>query len=113
MVINGHISATSGGSDTIMMRLWHPAARYSGARWDIVGPAEVWKQVLDGVANLSVVCRARQLRYCDTGDVPPAVPGLRMAMLGELLGITTWQADEPGQPEPLAPDPPRADIFVR
>ena len=84
-----------------------------GARWDIVGPAEVWKQVLDGAANLSVVCRARQLRYCDTADVPPTVPGLRMAMLGELLGITTWQADEPGQPEPLAPDPPRADIFVR
>jgi len=52
-------------------------------------------------------------RYCDTGDVPPTVPGLRMAMLGELLGVTTWQTHEPGQPESLAPDPVRADIFVR
>jgi hypothetical protein len=41
------------------------------------------------------------------------VSGLRMAMLGELLGITAWQAGEPGQREPLAPDPTRADSFVR
>jgi hypothetical protein len=33
------------------------------------------------------------LRYCDTGDVAAAVPGIRVAMLGELLGITVWQSD--------------------
>jgi hypothetical protein len=76
---------------------------------DTKGP----RQERTDVSDLSVVCRARQLRYCDTGDVPPTVPGLRMAMLGELLGITTWQAGEPGQREPLAPDPTRADSFVR
>ncbi len=65
------------------------------------------------MANLSVVCRARKLRYCDTGDVPPAVPALRMAMLGELLGVTTWHAGDPEQPEPVSPDRARADIFVR
>jgi hypothetical protein len=73
----------------------------------------VWKQVLDGAANLSVAFRGRQLRYCDTGDVAPTVPGLRVAMLGELLGITVWQAAGPGQPESLSPDRARADIFVR
>jgi hypothetical protein len=55
----------------------------------------------------------RQLRYCDTGDVAPNVPGLRVAMLGELLGITVWQAGEPGRPEPLSRDRAGADIFVR
>ena len=90
-----------------------PPGETGGGRWDIVGSAGMWKQVLDGGANLSVVCRARQLRYCDTGDVPLTVPGLRMAMLGELLGITAWQPVEPGQLESLSPDRPGADIFIR
>ena len=76
-------------------------------------PAEVWKQVLGGAVNLSVAFRGRQLRYCDTGDVAPSVPGLRMAMLGELLGITVWQAAEPGRPEALSHDRAGADIFIR
>jgi hypothetical protein len=64
-----------------------------GAQWDIIGSAGTWKQVLDGGINLSVAFRTRQLRYCDTGDVTPSVPGVRVAMLGELLGITVWQPD--------------------
>jgi Sulfotransferase family len=62
-----------------------------GARWDIIGSADIWKQVLDGTTNLSVAFRARQLRYCDTGDVAATVPGLRIGMLGELFGVTSWQ----------------------
>jgi hypothetical protein len=65
-----------------------------GAQWDIIGTADTWKQVLDGGINLSVAFRARHLRYCDTGDVAAAVPGIRVAMLGELLGITVWQPAE-------------------
>jgi hypothetical protein len=45
--------------------------------------------------------------------VAPSVPGLRVAVLGELLGITVWQAGEPGRPEPLSRDRAGADIFVR
>jgi hypothetical protein len=90
-----------------------PPGDTAGSRWDIVGSADVWKQVLDGGANLSVACRNRQLRYCDTGDVAPAVPGLRVAMLGELLGISSWQPPEPGQLEALSPDRAGADIFIR
>jgi hypothetical protein len=90
-----------------------PPGDTAGSRWDIVGSADVWKQVLDGGANLSVACRNRQLRYCDTGDVAPAVPGLRVAMLGELLGISSWQPVEPGQLEALSPDWAGADIFIR
>jgi hypothetical protein len=84
-----------------------------GAQWDIVGSAYIWKQVLDGGINLSVAFRTRQLRYCDTGDVAAAVPGIRVAMLGELLGITIWQPAEadrlgamPLGCEPTAPDRP-------
>ncbi len=47
--------------------------------------------MLDGGINLSVAFRGRRLRYCDTGDVAASVPGIRVAMLGELLGITVWQ----------------------
>ena len=65
-----------------------------GSQWDIIGSADVWKQVLDGGINLSVAFRTRQLRYCDTGDVAAAVPGIRIAMLGDLLGITVWQPAE-------------------
>jgi len=90
-----------------------PPGETGGACWDIVGLAEVWKQVLGGAVNLSVAFRSRQLRYCDTGDVAPSVPGLRVAMLGELLGITVWQAAEPGRPEALSHDRAGADIFVR
>jgi hypothetical protein len=80
-----------------------------GARWDIIGSADTWKQVLDGDTNLSVAFRTRKLRYCDTGDVAPTVPGIRVAMLGELLGITVWQPAEADRLErlPLAgPAPP-------
>jgi hypothetical protein len=79
-----------------------------GAQWDIIGSADIWKQVLGGGINLSVAFRTRQLRYCDTGDVTPAVPGIRIAMLGELLGITVWQpADADGlSAMPLGGAPP-------
>jgi hypothetical protein len=72
-----------------------------GARWDIIGSADIWKHVLDGDTNLSVAFRTRKLRYCDTGDVAPNVPGIRVAMLGELLGITVWQPVEADQLERL------------
>ena len=74
-----------------------------GAQWDIIGPADTWKQVLDGGINLSVAFRTRQLRYCDTGNVAAAVPGIRVAMLGELLGITVWQ---PAEADRLGAMPP-------
>ena len=73
-----------------------------GARWDIVGCADTWKQVLAGGINLSIAFRARKLRYCDTGDVAASVPGVRIAMLAELLGVTVWP---PAEPDDLAAFP--------
>jgi hypothetical protein len=76
--------------------------------------------VLDGGINLSVAFRARHLRYCDTGDVAAAVPGIRVAMLGELLGITVWQPAEadglgvlpPGGVPPLTATGPAAPAHL-
>ena len=41
-----------------------------------------------------------------------AVPSLRVAMLGELLGITSWQSAA-AQPEDESQGEARTDIFVR
>jgi len=41
-----------------------------------------------------VALRRRLLRYCDTGDPTPAMLN-RVAMLADLLGITTWQRAAP------------------
>ena len=58
--------------------------------WDIIGPADVWEQVLAGRLNLSVAMRRCQVRYLDAGDVPPAAHDLRIGMLADLLGLTSW-----------------------
>lgn len=68
------------------------------AHWEIVGAAEVWKQVIEREANLSVALRHRLLRYCDPGDAGPLMFSNRMAMLSELLGITAWQSALPPGP---------------
>jgi len=80
-----------------------PAGETAGARWEVTGPADLWAQVVKGQLNLSVALRRRLLRYCDTGDPVPVMLN-RVAMLADLLGITTWQrAPVPG-PRP-ASDP--------
>ena len=41
------------------------------AAWQLAGPADVWERVIRGTANLNVVLRRRELRYCDTGHGAP------------------------------------------
>jgi Sulfotransferase family len=78
------------------------AGEAAGGRWEIAGAAEVWKQVIEREANLSVALRHRLLRYIDTDDGGALVFGNRMAMLSELLGITAWQSALPA-PRPIHP----------
>ena len=84
-----------------------PAGETAGARWEVTGPVDPWAQVIKGQLNLSVALRRHLLRYCDTGDPTPAMLN-RVAMLADLLGITTWQrAPVPGPrpaSDPLGPD---------
>ena len=82
------------------------AGETAGARWEVTGPVDLWAQVVGGQLNLSVALRRRLLRYCDTGDPTPAMLN-RVAMLADLLGITTRQRAAP------APRPLRATGSVR
>jgi hypothetical protein len=73
------------------------------ARWDIIGSVATWEQVTGGSTNVSVAFRRRLLRYCDTGDTGMNVPGIRLGMIADLLGITAWQ---PGTASPVTPSDP-------
>jgi hypothetical protein len=58
--------------------------------WDIIASVETWQQILNEKLNLSVGLRRHLVRYCDQGDAGPIVADTRIAMLGDLLGLTTW-----------------------
>jgi hypothetical protein len=75
----------------------------TGSNWDVIGPAEVWDQVMTGRLNLSVALRRNQLRYCEGEEVGPTVAETRGGMLADLLGLATWgraqnRARRAGQP---------------
>jgi len=71
-----------------------PAGETAGTHWEVAGPIGLWAQVVEGRLNLSVALRRRLLRYRDQGDPTPAMLN-RIAMLADLLGITTWQRADP------------------
>jgi hypothetical protein len=60
------------------------------AGWDLIGSAWTWQQVVSGAANMSVALRRHDLRYCDFGDAGPVQADTRIAMLADLLGLTSW-----------------------
>jgi Sulfotransferase family len=59
--------------------------------WDVVGPVETWHRIIDGELNLSVALRSCALRYCDNGEASPLAADTRLSVLGQLLGLGTWQ----------------------
>jgi Sulfotransferase family len=59
---------------------------------DLVGSAEAWQALLSGHANLGVLMRRCELRYCDAGESDPVASDSRVGMLADLLGLRTgWQ----------------------
>ena len=78
----------------------------AGAHWDLVGSTDTWDQLISGAINLSVAFRRRQLRYCDTGDAGATLPGLRMGMIADLLGITAWQPVATSPADSVSPADP-------
>jgi hypothetical protein len=58
--------------------------------WDIIASADTWQQVLTEKLNLSVALRRHMIRYCDLGDTGPVIAETRVAMLADLLGLTSW-----------------------
>jgi protein-tyrosine sulfotransferase len=58
--------------------------------WEIIASADTWQQVLTEKVNLSVALRRHMIRYLEQGDVSPATADTRVAMLADLLGLTSW-----------------------
>jgi protein-tyrosine sulfotransferase len=58
--------------------------------WEIIASADTWQQVLTEKVNLSVALRRHMIRYCDQGDTGPVTANIRVAMLADLLGLTSW-----------------------
>jgi hypothetical protein len=58
--------------------------------WEIIASAGTWQQVLTERVNLSVALRRHMVRYCDQGDTSPVTADIRVAMLADLLGLTSW-----------------------
>jgi hypothetical protein len=58
--------------------------------WEIIASADTWQQVLTEKLNLSVALRRHMIRYLEQADVSPATAETRVAMLADLLGLTSW-----------------------
>jgi Sulfotransferase family len=67
-----------------------PAADNDDTAWDIIGTADVWDELVSDRLNFSVAMRRCQIRYLDSGEAPPAIHDIRIGMLADLLGLTSW-----------------------
>jgi Sulfotransferase family len=59
--------------------------------WDVIGTLDAWERVIDRRVNLSVALRSCDLRYCDNGETTPLTADARIEILGQLLGLSSWQ----------------------
>jgi hypothetical protein len=59
--------------------------------WDVIGTLDAWERVIDHRLNLSVALRSCELRYCDNGETTPLTADARIGILGQLLGLSSWQ----------------------
>ena len=73
--------------------------------WSVIGTPQTWTEVLSGQVNLGAALRRCDLRYCDylePGDLAGPTTEVRIAMMAELLGLTSRPTREPvavaGQP---------------
>jgi hypothetical protein len=59
--------------------------------WDMIGAVDAWHGVIDRETNLSVALRSCALRYCDNGEATPLAADTRVAIMGQLLGLSVWR----------------------
>jgi hypothetical protein len=75
--------------------------------WSIIAPAATWEQVIRDGINIGTAFRRHGMRYQDKGDGGPGSVAAesRVAMMGDLLGITAWRPSPASAPAvPLTPD---------
>jgi hypothetical protein len=63
------------------------------AGWTVAAPAATWEQVIRDGTNLGTAFRRHGMRYRDKGDAGGGsiTAEKRVAMMSDLLGITTWK----------------------
>ena len=63
------------------------------ASWTVTAPAATWEQVVRDGTNLGTAFRQHGMRYRDKGDAGAGsiIAENRVAMMSDLLGITSWQ----------------------
>jgi hypothetical protein len=68
------------------------------ADWTITAPATTWEQVIRDGINLGTAFRRHGMRYQDKGDAGAGSVAAenRVAMVSELLGLTTWKPGRGG-----------------
>lgn len=60
--------------------------------WSVLASPETWQAVRTGDVNLLAALRRSDVRYCAVGDDSPLLPPTRIAMLADLLGLTSRAA---------------------
>jgi hypothetical protein len=99
------------GTRTVTSAAGVPAGEPAGGQWEVVGPIDLWAQVVEGETSLGMAHRRGMLRYWDAGDPTTAMLN-RLAMLAELLGIARWHRTQPlrsGEERPQERGSPRPE----
>jgi hypothetical protein len=71
--------------------------------WSMLAGPETWQAVQAGRVNLMTALRRSDLRYCATGEDSPVATQTRVAMLADLLGLSSWERAEAVSEDATAP----------
>jgi hypothetical protein len=79
--------------------------------WSVLASAQTWEAVRAGRVNLAAAMRRSEMRYCPAGEDSPVVAQARVAMLTDLLGLSSWPTPLPPAAAAAAP-PPAAAVMA-
>jgi hypothetical protein len=68
--------------------------RDEGVGWSMLACPETWQALQAGRDNLMTALRRSDLRYCAAGEDSPVSVQTRVAMLADLLGLSSWESAE-------------------
>jgi hypothetical protein len=65
--------------------------------WSVLGSPETWQAVVGGHLNLHMALRRCEVRYCPASEEGPLLSHARIAMLADLLGLSSWVQTGPAR----------------
>jgi hypothetical protein len=65
--------------------------------WSVLGSPQTWQAVADGHLNLHLALRRSEVRYCPADEADPLASHARVAMLADLLGLSSWVRPGPAR----------------